>query len=252
MNYDDMISPVFFKRHNGMVGDYKIISYDEENFVIKIKGKKDTYKISINDLLNDNFDKFKKKKNAKKRNLEVKIQIDSRERDLKWITDFEFDTKFKSDKIMISSYEQECFKAESAEVSTGDVGILIRFEGEKMWRKTTLSVEIKRGADLFGTLFMAENVHRFHREIDRSEEYGLTMYFLHDWDFIDVDKHIKKLQRSGKVGVKTRPDIVFRDNYIDVSRRLPCICCGGDFAGTIRRIIKNFIKNERLNYETEK
>lgn len=254
MNKEDLLSPIFYNRETKDYGRYKVLSVGEKTCMVRFENTSHIDEFLIEDVLKDDIvdrtsKKIRKSKKAKKHNIEVKVIIDSREQITKWLDEFEFDNKYKSDKIMISSYETKCFKADGASISTGDIGIEIRLEGEKEWKKTKLSIERKLGSDIFGTLFMSENVKRFHKEIDRGEEYGLQMYFLHDWDFIDVDNHIKRLQKLGKVGKKTRPDIVFRDNYINVSKRMACICCGGDFSGTIRRIIKNYIQSERLQYK---
>jgi len=183
---------------------------------------------------------------ALKKKIEVKYVLDSREQNEALLKTLKLNKTFGSDKIKICEIEKKCFKALGCKTSTGDIGIEIRFEGEEIWRKTKLSIELKRNGDIFNTLF--SSMKRFNNELLRSEEYGLDFYILHNWTFDDVKSQILKLQKARKIGYKTQPYLTFLNNYINVSKRVPLICCSNNFEETIRRVTKKFILENRLQY----
>ena len=71
-----------------------------------------------------------------KRKIEVKIILDSREKDETLLKTMKLDNRYGSDKIKICEIEKKCFKALGCNKSTGDLGIEVRFEGETIWKKT--------------------------------------------------------------------------------------------------------------------
>lgn len=252
MNKEDLLSPIFYNRETKDYGRYKVLSVGEKTCMVRFENTSHIDEFLVEDVLKDDIvdrtsKKVRKSKKAKKHNIEVKIVIDSKEKITDWLDDFEFDKTYKSDKVMISSYEQRCVKPLGCSVSTSDLTIEYRLEGNKEWQKTKLATEIKRKGDLVNTLY--SNMKRFKEELKRAEEAELEFYFLHDWDFEDARNHIKKLQAMKKMGYNTRPEITFESNYIHVSKRANCICCGRYFADAIRRIIKDFIKENRLQYK---
>ena len=181
-----------------------------------------------------------------KRKIEVKIILDSRE---KTPPKIKLDKKFGSDKIMICEVEQKCFKALGCKTSTGDLGIEVRFEGETKWRKTKLSIELKRQSDIVGTLY--SSFKRFKNELIRADENSLDFWILHNWTFDDVQEHIKKLQAMRKMSYKTQPYYTFLNNYLDVAKQYGVVCCSDNFESTIRRIIKKHIVENKLQYDYE-
>lgn len=182
---------------------------------------------------------------AKKQEIEVKIIIDTREKDRTLEKTFTIDKRMGKDKIKIVGIERKCFKALGCKTSTGDLGVEYRLKGEKRWRKTKLSVELKRKSDIFSTLY--SNMKRFNRELDRAENNELDFYILHDWNFTDIKTHISFLQRSKRLGYNTQPFFTFLNNYLTISKKYPIICTD-NFQETIRRIIKKHIKDYKLQY----
>jgi len=185
-----------------------------------------------------------------KQNIEIKIILDSRERDETLLKTIKMDKSFKSDKIKICQIEKKCFKALGVKTSTGDLGIEYRFEGETRWKKTKLSIELKRDADIFSTLY--SNIKRFRKELDRSDKYDLDFYILHNWTFNQIKEHIVKLQKKKRIGYKSQPFLTFLNNYLDVTKRCAVVNCGDNFEETIRRIIKIHILKNKLQYNVDK
>ena len=184
-----------------------------------------------------------------KRQLEVKIILDSREQDETLLTSIKLDKKYGSDKIKICEIEKKCFKALGCKTSTGDLGIEVRFEGEVKWRKTKLSIELKRRSDIVNTLY--SSFKRFKNELARADENNLDFWILHDFGFNEVQEHIKKLQVMRKMSYKTQPYYTYLENYLNVARQYGLVCCSDNFESTIRRIIKKHIVENKLQYDYE-
>ena len=178
-----------------------------------------------------------------KKKIEIKLIYDTREKNPLKI---KLDKDFKSDKIKICEVQTKCFKALGCKTSTGDIGIEYKLDENSRWKKTKLSIELKRNSDIFSTLY--SSIKRFNRELKRVDDYGLDFYILHNWSFDDIKAHIVKLQNMRKLGYNTQPFIVFLNNYLQIAQKYAIICCGNNFEMIVRRIIKNYIIKNKLQY----
>lgn len=181
-----------------------------------------------------------------KKKIDVRIIIDTRERNLDYIKDLKFDKDYGADKIKILDYKIETVKCLSTPTSTGDITIQYRFEGETTWKKTKLSIERKFDSDIFSTLY--SSYKRFTNELNRADKYDLDFYIVHNWSFNDIKAHILRLQKMNKMSYKTQPYYVFLDRYLEISNKVAVVQCDDDFALVVRRIIKKFIKDKKLQY----
>lgn len=188
-----------------------------------------------------------------KKNILVKIIIDSREKDLSFIEkQFKFDKKYASDKIMISGYEIhtpfKCLDKNGNEIktSTSDCGIEYSLDDGITWHKTNLAIELKKDSDMSSTLY--SNWKRFSAELDRAKEYGLDFYIIYNQSTKSMKEHFAKLKVMGRIPYAQNPEATYYDKLIEVSRQVPLIYTH-EIHVAIRRLIKNYIKENKLQYK---
>jgi hypothetical protein len=224
-------------------------SNKERYFRIQFKDTGNIKDISETKLKNNDFEDVIIEKNKttrkKKQNIDIRIILDTREKDVSLMNKIKIDKDYCKDKIKISDIKIDTVKPLGVITSTGDLTIEYKTD-DNIWKKTKLSIELKRGSDIFTTLF--SNKKRFKNELERAKLYDLDFVVLHDWTFDDVKNHIKQLQGMRKIGYKSNPFLTYIENYLELSKDTTFICCGNNFEETIRRIIKKHIKNNKLQY----
>ena len=189
-----------------------------------------------------------------KKEIEVKVLYDPKEK----ITDYTkelIDLRIGKDKIKIVEVERATVKPLDittglpCKISTSDVTILIREkDSNSEWIPTTLAIELKRGLDAFSSLY--SNKQRLFDEISRCKEYGHRLYFISENSMSDTIAQIQKVPRLKNTGAENS----HLDQMIELNRFLTSngfdsvITCGKSMAWSIRRVIKHFIKENKLQY----
>jgi hypothetical protein len=189
----------------------------------------------------------------KKSNIRIKIICDSREKQLDWIEKhFKFDKKYLSDKMMIEGYEIHTpFKCldkngEKIKTSTGDCGIIYSIDEGETWNDANLAIELKRDSDMNSTLYSSWK--RFSSELDRAEEHGLDFYIVYNQSTREMLDHFAKLKVMKRIKFYEKPESTYYDRLIDIAKRVPVIYTH-EIHVVVRRIIKNYVKQQRLQYE---
>lgn len=184
-----------------------------------------------------------------KKNILVKIIVDTREKDLDWLDKFEFNKKFGADKIKIEGYEIKTFKClgsngEQIKTSTGDIGIEYSLDNGETWNKTNLSIELKRGSDFSITLY--SNWKRFSKEIERAKEYGLDFYMVYNQNSRTMIEDFDKLKYLKKIPFYAKPHKIVYDKMIELVDDGVKLIYTHQIEEVIKRIIKNYIKKNKL------
>ncbi|MGL5647015.1 MAG: hypothetical protein ACRDDY_04125 [Clostridium sp.] len=188
-----------------------------------------------------------------KKNIMVKLIIDSREQKTEWVeSQFKFDKKYNSEKVMISGYEVHTpFKSldkngNKVNTSTGDVGIMYSLDNGDTWKECNLAIELKRDSDMNSTLYSSWK--RFTAELQRAEDNGLDFYIVYNQSTREMQGHFAKLKVMKKISFYENPEATYYDRLIDVSKRFPVIYTH-EIHTVVRRIVKKYIKEKRLQYE---
>ena len=183
--------------------------------------------------------------------IDFRVVYDTREQDTEYLVKKELlDKRRGKDKTKIIELKKDTVKPLTATKSTGDITLEYRIAGGE-WRKTTLSIEVKKGADLFTTLF--SNKKRFYKELDRAK--GLDFWVLHDQDFVSFKEYADNLYvRSGGKAKVSFP--AFGDAYLELlenNQRVVCATGNKGLAIAIRRLCKrHWRKNSRKYLKEEK
>jgi hypothetical protein len=186
-----------------------------------------------------------------KKNIIVKLIVDSREQDLSYLDKFEFNKKFGTDKIKIEGYEIrtpfKCLDKDGNEIktSTGDIGIEYSFDGET-WYKTNLSIELKKDSDFSTTLY--SNWKRFSNEIERVKEYGLDFYIVYNQSTRQMKECFDKLKHMKRIPFYAKPEKVIYDRMIELQDDGVKMIYTHEIEEVIKRIIKNYIKKNKIQY----
>lgn len=187
-----------------------------------------------------------------KKNIIVKLIVDSREQDLKYLEKFEFNKKFGTDKIKIESYEIrtpfKCLDKNGNEIktSTGDLGIEYSLDDGETWNKCNLSIELKKDSDFSTTLY--SNWKRFSNEIERAREYGLDFYIVYNQSTRQMLECFEKLKYMKRLPFYAQPEKVIYDRMIELQDDGVKMIYTHQIEEVVKRIIKNYIKKNKLQY----
>lgn len=185
----------------------------------------------------------------KKKEIYIKLIIDTREKNTNWVDKFSFDKKSK-DKIIFEGYEIKVFKPLSNEgktipTSTGDVGIEYSYDKNK-WHKTNLCIELKRDSDFSTTLY--SNWKRFSNEIERAKEYGLDFYVVYNQSTRKMMENFERLKCMKRIPFYTKPHKVVYDKMIEMVDGGVKLIYTHQIEEVVKRIIKNYIKKNNIQY----
>lgn len=187
-----------------------------------------------------------------KKNIIIKLIVDSREQNLNYLEKFEFNKKFGTDKIKIESYEIKtpfkCLDKNGKEVktSTGDLGIEYSLDNGETWNKTNLSIELKKDSDFSTTLYSSWK--RFSNEIERAKEYGLDFYIIYNQSTRQMLECFEKLKYMKRLPIYAQPEKVIYDRMIELQDNGVKMIYTHQIEEVIKRIIKNYIKKNKLQY----
>lgn len=188
----------------------------------------------------------------KKNNILVKIIVDSREKDNKWLEKFKFDKKYSSEKIKIMDYETrtpfKCLDSDGnlVKTSTGDIGIEYSLDEGITWFKTNLSIELKKDSDFTTTLYSSWK--RFTAEIERVREYGLDFYLVYNQSTKQIHEHFDKLKSMKKISYYSSPEKVIYDRMLELGDLNITMIYTHEIYEVVKRIIKHHIKKNKLQY----
>ena len=186
---------------------------------------------------------------AKRCDVEVLLIVDSRENDLSYIQPL-IESEPTKDGINFTGYRVEAVKPKGCKYSTGDLTILYRRTGTEEWLESNLSIEIKKGNDLFSSLYTAEARDRLFAEVLRAEAYGLDFYFVATHNITEISNNVNKLPLLKD----KKAEIVFFKNLLALNEKLlECgfvgvLTSGSDLSFTLKRLIKHHISKHKLNY----
>ena len=194
---------------------------------------------------------------AVKKSLEVCLQIDNREQDTDYVKGI-LDSRVNKDGIKITQVEYCTVKpldkntGQPCKVSTGDISIKIRELGtDNEWIQTNLAIECKKNLDEFSSLYSKDSRTRLEAEVLRAKDYGLTFYFICTNSLSDTIAQIKKVPKLKT----TNCEVTHFEQLINFNRFLQeqgfdgIIISGKELAWTIRRLIKLYIKENKLQYK---
>lgn len=189
---------------------------------------------------------------SKKKNILVRLIVDTREKNISFLEKFKFDTKYSSEKIKIQDYVIKTFKCldkntnSSVKYSVGDVGIEYSLDDGETWNKTNLSIELKRGSDFSTTIY--SNYKRFNKEIERAKEYGLDFYLVYNQTTATMKNEFDKLKYLKKIPMYMQPHKIVYDRMIELLDNGVKMIYTHEIEEVIKRIIKNHIKKYKLQY----
>ena len=194
---------------------------------------------------------------AVKKDIEIKLLCDNREQDRTYIKDI-LDSRINKDGIKITQVEYCTVKpidtntGEPCKISTGDLSIVFRELGtDNEWIGTNLSIEVKKNLDEFSSLYSKENRERLEAEVLRAKTYGLNFYFVCTNSLGDTISQIKKVPKLKT----TNCEVTHFEQLIKFNRFLQeqgfdgIIISGKELSWTIRRLIKLYIKENKLQYK---
>lgn len=189
-----------------------------------------------------------------KQKILIKIIVDSREKDLKWLSKFKFDKKYGTDKIMILDYEIrkpfKCLDYKNNEIhtSTGDIGIEYSLDDGLSWNKTNLSIELKRETDFSSTLYSSWT--RFTNEIKRALEYKLDFCVIYNQSTKQMYEHFDKLKYMHRISKFSFPEKIVYDRMVELQKdyHIPMFYTH-EIEEMVKRVIKHHIKQYKLQYK---
>lgn len=192
---------------------------------------------------------------TKKREIYIKLIIDSREQNNDWLKAFKFDKKMKKDKVQFLTHEKvepfKCLDSDGKKVktSTGDVGIQYSFD-MKTWFDTNLSIELKKDEDFSSTLYSSWK--RFSAEIERSKAYGLDFYVVYSQTTRQMHQQFTKLKYMNKISYAQQPEKVVYHRMIDLVDNNVKLLHSHEIHEIVKRIVKHYIKKNKLQYSLDK
>jgi len=179
--------------------------------------------------------------------LNIIIQIDTREKNTKYINDILIDKRRNKDGVKIIDVEYDTVKPNTS-VSTGDVSFKYNIEGTDEWIQSSFCIELKKGMDMFSSIYTKANFDRLKKEIDRAYEDKVDFYFVSTNNIEELNKLIMKVRRFNESSCK-----IFFDKYIELNKYLASkgycgvITSGEIIPYVIRRLIKKHIHSNKKN-----
>jgi len=180
----------------------------------------------------------------KKRNIDIIIQIDSREQKTDYVRTIKIDSRRNKDGVKIIGTETVCVKPKGCKgISTGDVSYKWKYEDENEWTQSNLSIEIKRSTDLFGSIYVKKNRERLFLEIDRAKNGKLDFWFLITNNITEMNRKIEKIPKMFESACMTHfTNFIRLNKYLSDSGFRESICTGNNIGWVIRRLVKQNAK----------
>lgn len=171
----------------------------------------------------------------RKQEIFLKLIVDTREQKLEYIKSA-LTNRHDKENIVLNTYE---FKG----LETGDISFEYSLDKEK-WYTVPFSIELKKGMDLFTTLW--SNKARFRKELERANTLE-AFYIVHDWTYTDIVKEIKLNVMKGLIKFPYAME-GFTNTYFDLCKTNTVICTGTDekaLGSCIRRLVKEYFKKNK-------
>jgi len=182
-------------------------------------------------------------------NFDIKVIVDTREKDLSYIG--EVDKRRRQDGTKIIEVEVKTCTPLNCKKSTSDITFEYKIDGGD-WNKTSLAIEVKKGMDLVQSLSTVSKRDRLIREVQRAIDADLDFYFIGDTDVGKLVADLKKLEGNPRNKIRRGSYINFLDQYLKFNNTLVemgfpegIIICS-DLWFIIRRLIKKHIKEKKL------
>ena len=184
-----------------------------------------------------------------KKNMDIIIQIDNKEKDLSYVKSIKLDQRRNKDGQKILSTEM-CTVKPNTELGTCDVSFKYCFPdlNPNEFIQAPFGVELKKRGDAFSSVYTKANFDRLKREVDRSVEAKVDMYYVVTDDITIARKRIERIKRFTDNTSKIFFDNMLKFNEYLMINKIPYITCGTDIGWVIRRLIKHHIKKYKLNY----
>lgn len=183
-----------------------------------------------------------------KYNIDVIVQVDTRERDLDYLKTIKIDQRRNKDGQKIVGLERCCVKP-NTENSTGDISFKYKFEGEDEWIQASFAIERKGGMDFFSSIYTKVNRDRLEAEMKRAVDGKVDIYFVVTDDLSTLNKKIQKVKMFNENACITFFGNMLRFNEFLMGYNIPLITSGADLGWIIRRLVKKHIKENKLNYK---
>lgn len=185
-----------------------------------------------------------------KSEIDVKIIYDTREQDIGYIKYIKLDKRRSKDGIKIISCERAICKPHGCLKSTGDLTYMYKLKGSDEWIQSSFAIELKKGMDLFSSLYTKENFVRLKKEIDRAVDAKLQFFFVVTDSVYQTRKGLDKVKK-----VSRNADTIYFGKLLELNKYLTksgfdsIITTGRSkdtLAFCIRRLVKDNIKKMKL------
>lgn len=185
-----------------------------------------------------------------KKEIDIKVVYDTREKDISYIRHIKLDKRRGKDGIKFISCERAICKPLDCVISTGDITYAWKLKDDSEWTQSPFSIEIKKGMDLFSSLYSKSNFDRLKREIDRAEASKIGFYFLVTDSIYQTRKGLEKVKKVGR-----NADTIYFGKLLELNKYLTnsgfdSIITTGKSKDTlafcIRRLIKDSVKKLKL------
>ena len=183
-------------------------------------------------------------------NIDVIVQYDSKEQDLNYLKTIKIDSRRNKDGVKIIGLERTNVKPLGTTVGTSDISFKWCFEdNQEEWFQSNLAAEIKKGTDAMSSIYTKASYDRLIREFERGIKVNLDMYYLVTDNMTELNRKINAIRKFNDNTCK-----IFFSNYLKLTtylqeNKIPMICTGSDIGWVIRRVIKENIKKNKLNYK---
>lgn len=171
-----------------------------------------------------------------------KLIVDTREQKLQYIKPI-LDKRIGKDGISLKEYEIKTCTPLGATKSTGDLTLEISKDNIHFF-KTSFCIEIKKGMDMFSTLWT--NGKRFKNELERTKNIE-KFYIVHDYTLNEIVHEIERNYMKGYLKSYAAVE-GFSRAYLKLCEEYPVICSGQSedaLSVIVRRLVKEYIKSNK-------
>jgi len=188
------------------------------------------------------------RKRKTKYNVDIIIQIDTREKNLDYLSQMPIEKRRRKDGIKIIGKEITAVKPKG-NLSYGDISFKYRLEGDRNWRQANFCIEIKKGTDQFSTIYMKKNYDRLLKELDKAVDNNTKMYYVVTDDIQSLNRKIMYIRKFNENTCKT-----FFTKHLKLlddlqKRNIKFIVAGNDLGFVIKRLIKDYVTKNKLQYK---
>jgi len=183
-----------------------------------------------------------------KHNIDVKILIDTREKNIDYLKTIKIDSRRNSDGIKVIEIERCTVKPTNECASIGDISFSYKIEGDSEWTQAKFAIERKAGLDLFSSLYTKANKTRLESEMKRAYDNNIDMYFIVTDDISLLKSKIIKVRKFDDKSCIIFFDNLLKFNELLMKYNIPFITSGEDLGWLVRRLVKKYIQKYKLNY----